>query len=88
MEEAGDRAIAAAVPLGRALLRCAVDRYETIALTDSSAYGYDAAARLVTLLDQPNGSAAEKKRAARTLRAIQKKHHALPMEFPPDAVGQ
>lgn len=87
MEEQGDRAIAAAAPLAHSLFRCAVDRYEAVARTDSSAYGYDAAARLKTLLDQPNASAAEKKRAARTLRAIDKKHHALPMVLPPDAVG-
>jgi SAM-dependent methyltransferase len=81
-------ALADAAPLERALYQCAVDRYEAIARTDSSAYGYDAAARLLTLLDRPDASAAQRQRAARTLRAIQKKHHALPMEFPPDAVGQ
>ncbi len=79
-------ALADAAPLDRALYQCAVDRYEAIARTDSSAYGYDAAARLLTLLDRPDASAAEEKRAARTLRAIQKKHSALPMQFPPDEI--
>lgn len=78
--------LADAAPLDRALYRCAVDRYEAIARTDTSAYGYDAAARLLTLLDRPELSPAEQRKAARTLQAIQKKHRALPMAFPPDAI--
>ena len=86
MEPAGD--LGGALPLRRALYRCAVDRYEAIARKDTSAYGYDAAARLIDLLGRADLSPAEEKRAAATLRAIQKKHNAQRMEYPPDAVGQ
>ncbi len=86
MEPAGD--LGGALPLRRALYRCAVDRYEAIARKDSSAYGYDAAARLMDLLDRADLSPAEEKRAAATLRAIQKKHKAQRLLYPPDAVGQ
>ncbi|HEU5055487.1 MAG TPA: methyltransferase domain-containing protein, partial [Kofleriaceae bacterium] len=77
-----------AAPLRQALFRCAVSRYQKIATSDASAYGYDAAARLLSLVEVSDVevSAAEQRRITRALEAIQKKHKALPMELPPDAI--
>ena len=84
---AADAGLDAAAPLSRALYRCAVDRYEAVARADRGAHGYDAAARLLSLLDRADLSPVEEKRAARLLRALEKKHRAMPMQYPPDAVG-
>jgi hypothetical protein len=81
-----DSGLAAAGPLRRALYRCAIDRYEAVARRDAGAYGYDAAARLLSLLERADLPPSEEKRAAKLLREIRKKHNAQPMELPPDAL--
>ena len=81
-----DGGLAATGPLRRALYRCAIDRYEAVARRDTGAYGYDATARLLSLLERADLPVSEEKRAARVLRELQKKHNAQPMDLPPDAI--
>jgi SAM-dependent methyltransferase len=75
--------------LAEALLACALERYDAVARTDRSAHGFDAAARLLFLLDpsrtgRPMGQAEERKAARRRDQLRQRFSGLLPLEFPPD----
>ena len=76
---------AAYVPLLRGFLGCAIDGYVKVARTSDDAYGYDAAARLVHLLDLPADLLPRSvvKQVPRLLRELERKHHAQPLYFPP-----
>lgn len=73
-----------------ALRQCAIGRYIAVARAQGGAYGYDAAARLMVLLDpleQPHAlPRAEAKRRERIRRELAKRHKARPMQFPPGSV--
>jgi len=79
-----------AEPLADGLYRCAVDHYERALREQTGAYAYDAAARLLTLLDPERAgvtmSRAEARRAERRRRALQKTSRAIPMPFPPGSI--